>query len=316
MNEIPVFRLILLLGVLAVVATGFTCVYTLSETEQAVVTYFGDPLRTVVEPGLHFKGPFFWRVHRFDKRLLEWDGSPDQVPTKDKRYIWVDVFARWRITDPLKFFQSVNNELEAQGRLDDVIDGATRDLITENNLIEVVRSTQRVMEAPEYGIDVEAEVVPKILMGREKIQELILQKARKLTQEEFGIELVDVQIKRINYVQEVSEKVYERMISERLQVAALFVAEGEKKAREIEGELNRELKRIESEAYRKAQKLRGDADGESIRIYADAYQRDPEFYTFLNSLASYRESLQSGTTLVLTTKMDYLRYLHDPSPPR
>ncbi len=233
MNEIPVFRLILLLLVLVAVGVGFTCVYTLSETEQAVVTYFGDPLRTVVEPGLHFKGPFFWRVHRFDKRVLEWDGSPDQVPTKDKRYIWVDVFARWRITDPLRFFQSVNNELEAQGRLDDIIDGATRDLITENNLIEVVRSSERAMEAPEYGIDVEAEVIPKVTMGREKIQDLILEKARGLMEEEFGIELVDVQIKRINYVQEVSEKVYERMISERLQVAALFVAEGRELATQV-----------------------------------------------------------------------------------
>jgi len=316
MKDLPVFRLILLLGVLLAIGVGMTCVYTLGETEQAVVTYFGEPLSTEVEPGLHFKGPFFWRVHRFDKRLLEWDGSPDQVPTKDKRYIWVDAFARWRITDPLKFFQSVNNELEAQGRLDDIIDGAMRDLITENNLIEVVRSTERIMEAPEYGIDVEAEAIPEIILGREKIQGLILEKARLLMEEEFGIELVDVQIKRINYVQEVSEKVYERMISEREQVAALFRAEGEKKAREIDGELDRELKRIQSEAYRKAQKLRGEADGESTKIYANAYEKDPEFYSFLNSLAGYRASLQSGTTLVLTTENDFLRYLQDLSPPR
>jgi membrane protease subunit HflC len=316
MNGIPVFRLAVVLGILLAVGVGMTCVYTLDETEQAVVTYFGEPLRTVVDPGLHFKGPFFWRVHRFDKRLLEWDGSPDQVPTKDKRYIWVDVFARWRITDPLKFFQSVNNELEAQGRLDDIIDGATRDLITDNNLIEVVRASQRLMEAPEYGIDVEEEAIPEVIMGREKIQALILAKARQLMAAEFGIELVDVQIKRVNYVQEVSEKVYERMISEREQVAALYRAEGEKKAREIEGELSRELKRIDSEAYQKAEKLRGDADGESTKIYADAYQRDPEFYSFLNSLASYRASLSSDTTLVLTTDNDYLRYLQDLSPQR
>jgi membrane protease subunit HflC len=314
-NQLPIFRLIIVLIVVLVLGIGSTCFYTLGEAEQAVVTYFGEPLRTVVEPGLHFKGPFFWRVHCFDKRLLEWDGSPDQVPTKDKRYIWVDVFARWRITDPLKFFQSVNNELEAQGRLDDIIDGATRDLITDNNLIEVVRASQRIMEAPEYGIDVEEEIIPEVTIGREKIQDAILEKARQLMPE-FGIELVDVQIKRVNYVQEVSEKVYERMISERAQVAALFRAEGEKKAREIEGELSRELRRIESEAYQKAQKLRGDADGEATKIYANAYQRDPEFYSFLNSLASYRESLQSDTTLVLTTEIDYLRYLQDLSPPR
>lgn len=303
----------LILLILAL-GTGMTMVYTLDETQQAVVTYFGEPLRTVVEPGLHFKGPFFWRVRRFDKRLLAWDGSPDQVPTKDKRYIWVDVFARWRITDPLRFLESVNNELEAQGRLDDIIDGATRDFITDNNLIEVVRNGQRELVAPEYAIDLE-EGVPAVLLGREQIQRLILKKARELMPE-FGIELVDVQIKRINYVQEVREKVYERMISERAQVAALYRAEGERNAREIEGQLARELKRIESEAYRKAQSLRGEADGESTRIYAQAYERDPEFYSFLNSLASYRASLEKGATLVLTTDNDYLRYLQDPEAPR
>jgi membrane protease subunit HflC len=280
-----------------------------------VVTYFGEPVGTVTDPGLHFKGPIFWRVHRFDKRVLQWDGSPDQVPTKDKRYIWVDAFARWRINDPLKFFQSVNNELEAQGRLDDIIDGATRDLITDNDLIEVVRTSQREMEAPEYAMDREEEVVPPVSLGRERIQTLILDKARELMPE-FGIELVDVQIKRINYVQEVQEKVYERMISEREQVAALFRAEGEKNAREIEGELARELKRIESEAYQTAEEIRGRADGEATKIYADAYRRDPEFYSFLNSLASYRTSLQSGATLVLTTETDYLQYLQDLSPQR
>ena len=303
----------LILLILAL-GTGITMVYTLDETEQAVVTYFGEPLRTVVEPGLHFKGPFFWRVRRFDKRLLAWDGSPDQVPTKDKRYIWEDVFARWRITDPLRFLESVNNELEAQGRLDDIIDGATRDFITDNNLIEVVRNGQRELVAPEFAIDLE-EGVTAVVLGRERIQKLILKKARELMPE-FGIELVDVQIKRINYVQEVREKVYERMISERAQVAALYRAEGERNAREIEGQLARELKRIESEAYRKAQSLRGEADGESTRIYAAAYERDPEFYSFLNSLASYRASLEKGATLVLTTDHDYLRYLQDPDAPR
>ncbi len=315
MNQIPVVRLLILVGVVLALGVAMTCVYTLDETEQAVVTYFGEPQETVVDPGLHFKGPFFWRVHRFDKRLLEWDGSPDQVPTKDKRYIWIDVFARWRIIEPLKFFQSVNNELEAQGRLDDIIDGATRDVITENDLIELVRNTGRPMQMAQYAVDDSEQVPTTIKLGRERIQALILERA-SLLMPEFGIKLVDVQIKRINYVQEVSEKVYERMISEREQVAALSRAEGQRSAREIEGQLDRELKRIQSEAYRKAQELRGAADAESTKIYADAYEKDPEFYSFVNSLASYRESLTSGTTLVLTTDIDYLRYLRDFSPPR
>jgi len=315
MNQVPIIRLLILVGVVLALGVAFTCVYTLDETEQAVVTYFGEPQQIVVESGLHFKGPFFWRVHRFDKRLLEWDGSPDQVPTKDKRYIWIDVFARWRIIEPLKFFQSVNNELEAQGRLDDIIDGATRDLITENNLIEVVRASDRPMLMADFAVDDSEEIPTAIALGREKIQSLILERAGTLMPE-FGIELVDVQIKRINYTQEVSEKVYERMISEREQVAALFRAEGERDAREIEGQLDKELKEIQSEAYRKAQELRGTADGEATKIYADAYEKDPEFYSFVNSLASYRTSLATGTTLVLTTDIDYLRYLQDLSPPR
>lgn len=285
--------------------------YTVDMTEQVVITYFGKPTAVIKDPGLHFKGPFLWTVNRFDKRLLEWDGSADQIPTKDKKYIWVDTFARWRIIDPLKFFQAVRTERQAQTRLDDIIDGATRDLVTQNLLIEVVRNTDRELVQTETGIQMDTEIT-SIKFGRSEIDKLILERARKLMPE-FGIELVDVQIKRVNYVQDVRLKVYERMISERMRIAGLYRAEGKKNFEEIEGKKERELKRIESEAYEKSQVIRGEADAEATRIYARAYKRDPEFYSFINSLESYKNSLKENSTAILTTDSDYLRYIKSKS---
>ncbi len=287
------------------------CLYTVDMTEQVVITYFGKPTAVVKEPGLHFKGPFLWKVNRFEKRLMEWDGSADQIPTKDKKFIWVDTFARWRIVNPLKYFQSVHTEREAQTRLDDIIDGSTRDFITENMLIEVVRNSNRELVQTETGVQLDEEIVA-IEIGRKVITRRILEKAKQLMPQ-FGIELIDVQIKRINYVEEVREKVYERMISERMRIAGLYRAEGKKNFEDIEGQKKKELQRIESEAYEKAETIRGKADAEATKIYARAFNRDPEFYSFIRSLESYKNSLKENSVAILTTDNDYLRYLKSKS---
>ncbi|TKJ32545.1 HflC protein [bacterium (candidate division B38) B3_B38] len=296
---------ILLLIVLA------SALYTVKETEQVVITQFGRPVGSpVTKAGLHLKVPFIQTANYFEKRLLEWDGSPNQVPTSDKKYIWVDCFARWRIVDPLRFMQSVSTESEAHARLDNIVDAAIRDLITRNLLIEVIRSTNREMELSEEEKELLSleEIAEEINLGREKITREILEQASVMVPQ-YGIELVDVRIKRINYVEEVRQKVYERMISERQRIAAQYRSEGQGKRAEIEGEKEKELQRIGSEAYRKAQEIIGKADGEAVSIYANAYNRDPEFYSFLRTLESYRATLNNSSWLLLTTDSDYLKYL-------
>lgn len=296
---------ILLLIVLA------SALYTVKETEQVVITQFGRPVGSpVTKAGLHLKVPFIQTANYFEKRLLEWDGSPNQVPTSDKKYIWVDCFARWRIVDPLRFMQSVSTESEAHARLDNIVDAAIRDLITKNLLIEVIRSSNREMELSEEEKELLSleEIAEEINLGREKITREILEQASVMVPQ-YGIELVDVRIKRINYVEEVRQKVYERMISERQRIAAQYRSEGQGKRAEIEGEKEKELQRIGSEAYRKAQEIIGKADGEAVSIYANAYNRDPEFYSFLRTLESYRATLNNSSWLLLTTDSDYLKYL-------
>ncbi|MDH5404914.1 MAG: protease modulator HflC [Candidatus Aminicenantes bacterium] len=285
--------------------------YTIRETEQVVITQFGRPVGSpVTRAGLHLKVPFVQKANYFEKRLLEWDGSPNQVPTSDKKYIWVDCFARWKIVDPLLFMQSVSTEAEAHARLDNIVDAAIRDLITKNLLIEVVRSSNREMELSEEEKDLLAieEAAVKISLGREEITREILKQASVMVPQ-YGIELVDVRIKRINYVEEVRQKVYERMISERQRIAARYRSEGQGKRAEIEGEKEKELQRITSEAYRTAQEIIGKADAEAVRIYANAYNRDPEFYSFLKSLESYRATMDNNSWLLLTTEAEYLKYL-------
>ncbi len=281
--------------------------YVVDMTEQVVVTQFGRPIGDpVTEPGLKIRVPFIQRVNVFEKRILEWDGNQSQIPTKDKKYIWVDTFARWRIIDPLKFMQSVSNELGAHARLDDVIDAATRDLITSYDLIEVVRNTNRDM----VGSDGE-EPIPTtepIEIGREILTVEIFDRAAE-QMPRYGIELIDVRIKRINYVEEVQQKVYERMISERQRIAEQLRSEGKGESSEIRGRKEKELQRITSEAYRIAEEVRGNADAEATGIYADAYGRDPEFYSFLRTLESYSETLDEETALILTTDSDYFKYL-------
>lgn len=307
---------ILIIGVLIVGIVLFAAAYTVDETEQVVVTQFGKVVgQPKTAPGLYFKIPFIQNATYFPKNLLEWDGDPGQIPTLDKTYIWVDTFARWKIVDPVKFFQTVNNTVSAQGRLDDIIDPAVRNFITSYPLIETVRRTNRELDTYEIGLGdkkdeelVERTKRLRIYTGREKITEGILKQAQpKLAP--FGIELVDVKIKRLNYVEQVRKSVYNRMIAERNQIAEKFRSEGKGEASKILGEKERELKLIESQAYRTAQEIKGRAEAEAIRLYAEAYGKDPEFFSFTKSLDVYSDTLGDQTTLVLSTDSDFLRYL-------
>lgn len=296
---------IVIVGLVVVVNS----LYVVDMTQQVVITQFGRPIGgPVTEPGLKAKLPFIQKVNVFDKRILEWDGSPRQIPTKDKRYIWIDTFARWRIVDPLKFMQSVTDEIGAQARLDDVIDAVSRDLITSHNLIELVRNTNREMTLSE--IDTQGAAQEMIQVGRSSITKMIFELASE-QMPRYGIELVDVQLKRINYVEEVREKVYERMISERQRIAERYRSEGKGQSSAIRGQKEKELQRITSEAYRTAEETRGNADAEATRIYADAFGRDPEFYSFLRTLESYKTTLDGDSSLILTTDSDYFRFLKD-----
>jgi len=286
-------------------------VFVVDETEQVVVTQFGKPVgESIKSAGLHFKIPFIQDANFFPKNLLEWDGEPGQMPTLDKTYIWVDTFARWKISNPLTYFETVNNEIAAQKKLDDILDPATWNFITSHHLIEAVRNSDRKMDIKEVGVDetIKEVIVKPIEIGREKIAVGIKEQAKpKLAQ--FGIELVDLRIKRINYVEEVRTAVYGRMIAERKQIAEKFRSEGRGESSKIAGDKDKELKKITSQAYKKAQIIKGKADAEATKIYAEAYSRDPEFYSFINTLEIYKGSLDKETWLMLSTKSDFFKYL-------
>jgi membrane protease subunit HflC len=286
-------------------------IYVVNEAEQAIVTQFGKPVSGIVEPGVHFRLPFIQDVNRFERRILKWDGDPNQIPTKDKRFIWIDTTARWRITDPLLFFKTVATERGALSRLDDIIDSVVRDAVSGNLLVELVRGVDYVNPTDEEVFEVDDQVITEDeLRGREQILDDILAEAGSSTPE-YGIELLDVQIKRINYIEQVRTRVYERMVNERNQVAAQFRSEGEGEKAEILGQMQRELKEISSEAFRKAEEIRGDADAEATRIYADAYNQDREFYAFLRTLESYKTTITDKNKLIISTDSDYFRYLKD-----
>ncbi len=284
--------------------------YIVGETDQVVITQFGDPKGDpVTTPGLHFKIPFIRKANYFDKRFLEWDGDPNEVPTRDKRFIHVDTYARWRITDPLLYFQRLRSEQGAQSRLDDILDGETRNVIAKHDLIEVVRSSNReFVISQEIGGDSARMSEATIEFGRETLAREVLLAAQGRT-EDLGIEILDFQFKRLNYVEEVREEVYARMVSERQRIAEQFRSEGAGESARISGERERELKEITSEAYRQAQEIKGRADAEAADIYAEAYNRDAEFYRFLKTMEVLRETLDSTTVLVLSTDGDFLRYL-------
>lgn len=286
-------------------------IYKVSEMNQVIITQFGEPIGgAVTTPGLHLKVPFIQKTNYFEKRWLEWDGDANQLPTKDKKYIWVDTYARWRIQDPLLYFQRVRDERGAQTRIDDIIDGQTRNAVANYDLNEIVRSSNREFEVTEESaiiLDRQYQVT-EIKVGREKIAQIILEESSKITPE-FGIELKDVQIKRVNYVDEVQEDVFARMIAERTRIADKYRSEGDGRSAEIRGQRERELKRIQSEAYRRAQEIMGEADARATKIYADAYNRDPEFYQFMKTLETYRTIMDKETWLLLSTDAEFLKYL-------
>ncbi|MDA3903186.1 MAG: protease modulator HflC [Desulfuromusa sp.] len=297
--------------IIAIVATiliaqgGF---YIVNEAEQAIVTQFGKPVGAVSYPGLHFKMPFIQDVTRFEKRILKWDGDPNQIPTKDKKFIWVDTTARWKITDPLLFLKTVATQRGAQSRLDDIIDSVVRDAVSGHLLVELVRGGDYKARVDErFEVD-GVRILPEDMVGREVILSGILAEASSSTPE-YGIELIDVQFKRLNYVEQVRVRVYERMINERKKVAAQYRSEGEGEKLEILGAMQRELKEISSEAYRKTLEIRGAADAEAAAIYADAYNQDKDFYTFLRTMESYKKTVNNKGKLIISTDSEYFKYL-------
>ena len=306
-------RSILAILILAVVITLSSATFILDQTEQAVIVQFGRPVKSYTEPGLHFKTPFIQNARIFEKRILEWDGRPRSLTTLDKVSIYVDATARWKIADPLMYLQTVEgNELIAQARLDNFIEGAVKDFIADNTLIELVRSTNR--DIVTTGIDEDGKEIrsimdtPSIEKGRDKLAGEILQRAKD-DAASLGIDLVDVRIKGVNYVESVRLKVYERMRAERMQRAARFRSLGEGEKSRILGDKEYELQRITSEANRKALEIMGEADAEATAIYAAAYNRDPNFYTFTKTLETYRTALDSKTSLILSGKSEFLKYL-------
>jgi membrane protease subunit HflC len=316
MKEIGKYAVGILIAVALLVASG--TFFVLEEGQQAVILQFGRPVGTAIkEAGLHFKWPVIQEVRRFEKRLLIWDGDPNQIPTAGREFIWVDSTARWRIVDPLKFLESVATEAGAQSRLDDIIDSVVRDLVSSNPLVELVRSSSWETPKGEVLKEVSKEVVEElkkeINLGREEITRAVLAEVRKTTPQ-YGIEVVDVRIKRLNYVQSVREKVYSRMISERKRIAARFRSEGEGRSAEILGNMEKELRNIRSTAYKRVQEIRGKADATATKIYGRAYGKDPEFYAFSRTLETLKESKNENTTLVLTTDSDYYRYLKSAAP--
>ncbi|MFI5184407.1 MAG: protease modulator HflC [Vicinamibacteria bacterium] len=288
-------------------------VYTVSETEQVILTQFGMPVGGLVKaPGLHVKVPLIQDVHRFDKRWLEFDGDAREITTRDKKYIWVDTYARWRIADPLRFYQAVRDERGAQSRLDDIVDGETRNAVASFDLIELVRSSNRAFQKTEEleGIGA-AEAMAQVGSGRERIGQIVLEKAAKITPE-FGIELVDVRFRRINYVESVQQKVFERMTSERKRIAERSRSEGQGRAAEIRGQKERDILALTSVGYRSAQELKGAADAKATSIYAKAYGKDPELYQFTKTMDTLGAGLDDKTWLILSTDSDLLKYLKGP----
>ena len=309
MKPTHLIQIAVLVGALILVAQA---VYTVNEVEQVIVTQFGEPVGDpITTPGLHFKVPFIQTANFFDKRFLEWDGSPNQVPTRDRRFIWVDTYARWRITDPLLFFQRLRDERGAQTRLDDILDGETRNAIARHDLIEVVRTSNRDAGEVEAEVDDEAVVLEQIERGRQDIVAEILETAAARTAD-LGIELLDLRLKRINYVEEVQRDVFLRMIAERQRIAEQFRSEGQGESARIGGERERDLAQIQSEAYRAAQELRGEADAEATAIYAEAYNRDADFYAFTKSMETYEMTMDPSTFFILGTDSELLRFLEQP----
>jgi len=299
---------ILLIILLLIAFVGYNSFFIIDEGEQGILTQFGEPVRSAfTEAGLYFKIPFIQKTHYFDKRILKWDGDPNEIPTQDKKYIWVDTTARWRIENPLLFLQRMDNINRATSRLDDLINGSVRDFVTRNSLIEIIRSSDW-----DQSFTLTTETTQKekktIKVGRDQFSQIVLNNVSAVAKS-FGIEVLDVLVKRINYTTQVRETVYQRMISERQRIAEQKRSEGEAKKAEILGDMERQLKNIESTAYKKAEEIRGNADGDATKIYGDAYNKDPEFYAFLTTLDSYKKVLGNNTRLVIQADSPIFSYL-------
>jgi membrane protease subunit HflC len=304
-------RTLITILLIVVAVAGLNSAFVVNEWEQVILTQFGEPVGDPINtPGLSFKVPFIQRVHRFDKRFLEWDGDVAELPTRDKVFIEVDTYARWRISDPLLFFQRLRDERGAQSRLDDILDGETRKAIANHELIEVIRSTNRVPEEDESTPGVAGEFA-EIEIGREAIREEVLVAGKDRTAD-LGIEVLDVQFKRINYSQQVLQDVHARMIAERQRIADRFRSQGQGDKAKILGDMERDLQRISSEAYRTAEEIRGRADAAATEIFARAYNQTSEsrqFYEFLKTMETFESTVDSDTWLLLSTDGDFYKYL-------
>lgn len=302
---------IIVLAILIIIAANAS-VYVLDETQQAIVTQFGRPIGDPkTSPGLNYKLPFIQKVKFFDKRYLEWDGERNQVPTKDKKFIFVDSYARWEITDPLQFFIRLRDENSALSRLDDILDGETRNAIASHLLLDLVRSTNREPEITEDFME-ELEVLEDIEVGKAAIEKMVLENANERTAD-LGVRILDFRFTRMNYVDDVRASVYDRMISERKRIADQFRSEGQGEARAIEGSKERDLAKIQSEAFRKAEEIRGKADAEATSIYASAYNQNRQsvdLYKFLRTMESFEKSMGENTSLILSTESEFFKYLN------
>ena len=307
---------IILIILLAVLITGYGSIYIINEAEQAVVTQFGKPVGgSITDAGIHFKTPIIQTVIKFDKRILEWDGSANEIPTLDNKYIFIDAFARWRISDALQFYKSAKNELLAQSRLDDILDGAVRDEIANRTLVEIIRSSDRVMaiqDVESSSVNVNDNILEDLTTkgARLMIIDSILESvSKRLLELNMGIEILDVQLKRINYNNQVQEQVFNRMISGQNQIAEKYRAQGQGSKQEILGMQVQRKKEIISSAYLESQQIKGEADANATRTYADAYGKSPEFYNFIQTLATYSNTLDSSTQFILSTDNPYLKYM-------
>lgn len=309
-----IFSIVAVIVAVAAAVTLFSATYVVDETEQVVVTQFGDPVgEPVLESGLKFKLPFVQRAHKFDQRFLEWNGDSNEITTKDKRFIEVDTYARWQIVDPLRFYERLNNERRAQSRLDDIIDGETRDSVANHDLLELVRATNRdptvdpdIQEGDRTGL-------ADISVGRPTIMRKIEESIAERT-EDLGIEVIDMRFKRLNYNDQVRKKVFNRMIAERERIAKRYRSEGKGEASDIQGKKEKELDEILSTAERKAEETRGRADAKVTEIYANAYTKDPEFYEYMRTLEEYPNVLDDQSWLMLSTDSEFFKYLEDFQP--
>ena len=314
MKKLPIFLFVLVLAGIVIGSAAFI----VDETEQVFLTQFGKPVGgSITNAGIHFKIPGIQKAHSFNKQFLEWDGDANQLPTRDKRYIYIDTYARWRIQDALLFYQKVNDEIRAQSRLDDILDGATRNAVARHDLVEIVRSQKRADRTQEMERDAdEVDMLPDFKVGREAIARDILESAR-VQLLEWGIELLDIRFKRIRYQEDIQQNIYQRMISERQRIASRFRSEGEGEAAKISGQRERELKTVQSEAFRKVQEIEGAADAKASAIYAEAYDTSPEtreFYKFLKTMETLEKILSERDTLLLSTESDLYRYLKSAAP--